>query len=117
MSFLITHHYLIEPTARLTEQLNAALEANFALVLLERIVVAKSHQSSLNIELEQANITEIKIAFLARLLIDRVWDYATQFTDLFGSSELSTELFDRWWVLSEIECESFLDWKGFVAQI
>jgi hypothetical protein len=116
MSFLITHYYLIEPTPPLITRLQSALEESFASVLLERLVVAKSHQSSLNTVLEQANITEIKLAFLARLLIDRVWDFATQFEDLFGSQELSTSLFDRWWTLSEIECESFSDWAGFVTQ-
>jgi hypothetical protein len=29
---------------------------------------------------------------------------------------LSTALFERWWTLSEIECESFSDWAGFVSQ-
>jgi hypothetical protein len=116
MSFLITHYYLIEPTPLLITRLQSALEEFFASMLLERIVVAKSHQSSLSIELEQANITEIKLAFLARLLIDRVWDFATQFEDLFGSPDLSVTLFDRWWTLSEIEYESFSDWEGFVTQ-
>jgi hypothetical protein len=116
MSFLIAHHYLIEPTPQLITRLQSALEDSFATVLLERIVVAKLHQSSLKDELERTNITEIKLAFLARLLIDRVWDSATQFEGLFGSSELSTTLFDRWWTLSEIECESFSDWAGFVIQ-
>jgi hypothetical protein len=116
MSFLVAHHYLIEPTSQLSIKLNSELEESFASILLERIIVVKLYVNNLDPQLEQANIAEIKIAFLARLLIDRVWDTSTQFTVLFGSSQLSTALFDRWWTLCEIECESFSDWEGFVTQ-
>jgi hypothetical protein len=116
MSFLVAHHYLIEPRSQLSIKLNSELEESFASILLERIVVAKLRVNTLNPQLEQENISEIKIAFLARLLIDRVWDTSRQFADLFGSSQPSTALFDRWWTLCEIEYESFSDWEGFVFQ-
>ncbi len=116
MSFLIAHHYLIEPTSQLSLKLHSELEESFASILLERIVVAKLYVNNLNPQQEQESISEIKIAFLARLLIDRVWDTTTQFADLFGSSQLSTALFESWWTLCEIEYESFSDWEGFVTQ-
>jgi hypothetical protein len=116
MSFLVAHHYLIEPTTQLITKLNSELEPSWAALLLERIVVSKSHADSQNVEAQPQSIARLKIAFLARLMVDRVWDTPTQFADLFGGSELSTALFDRWWTLSEIELEWFSDWEGFIEQ-
>jgi hypothetical protein len=116
MSFLVAHHYLIEPTTPLITKLNSELEPSLAALLLERIVVSKSHADTKNAQVHQEHIARLKIAFLAWLMVDRVWDTPMQFTDLFGSSELSTALFDRWWKLSEIELEWFSDWEGFVEQ-
>jgi hypothetical protein len=51
MSFLVAHHYLIEPTSQLSIKLNSELEESFASILLERIIVAKSYVNSLDPQL------------------------------------------------------------------
>ena len=56
---------------------------------------------------DEANEIQIKLAYLSMLRVDRVWDSPNQFERLFGSSELSSDLFDTWWTLSELDTEWF----------
>ena len=110
---MIYHHYRIEPTAQLAERVHAALDSDFASVILERVVVAKQH---IALRDDDANAVALKLAFLSLLRVDRIWDTPTQFAEVFGSADLSPELFDRWWTLSEVECVRFEDWEPFVGQ-
>jgi hypothetical protein len=114
VSFLIDHYYLIEPTPQLTELVRAALDANFATVILERVVVAKQHMALH--AADDANVVALKLAFLSLLWVDRIWDTATQFEQLFGSTSIDAELFDRWWTLTEVECVRFEEWESFVGR-
>jgi hypothetical protein len=116
MSFLIVHHYLIEPKPNLVARATAMLEANFAEVFLQRIVVSKAHQPTSNLPLEQANIAALKQGFLAKTRFDWAWDSPTQFAALLGNSDLTTALFDQWWECTEIEIEFFDHWQSFRQQ-
>jgi hypothetical protein len=101
MSFAVTHHYLIEPKPNLIARAQAMLEASFAELFLQRLIVAKQHQSSINSGLERANLSALRIGFLARTQFDWTWDFPAQFAELLGSSELTTALFDQWWQCSD----------------
>jgi hypothetical protein len=114
MSFLVTHYYLIEPKPNLVARAKTMLDADFAHVFLERIVVAKSHVGTKNDQLEQAHMAILKQGFLARSKNDWSWDSPTQFAELLEASELTTALFDRWWQCSEIEYASFDEWQQFI---
>jgi hypothetical protein len=113
VSFLISHYYLVEPTPQLVERVRAVLDADFASVILERVVVAKRH---IALHGDDANAVALKLAFLSLLRIDRIWDTPTQFEEVFGSATLAPELFDRWWTLTEVEFALFEDWEPFVGQ-
>jgi hypothetical protein len=116
MSFLVTHYHLIEPKPNLVARANALLDADFARVFLKRIVVAKSYADTKSDQLEQAHMATLKQGFLARCKHDWSWDSPTQFMELLETSELTTELFDRWWQCSQITCEWFDDWQPFIDQ-
>lgn len=114
MSFLIDHHYLVEPTPQLVERVRAALDADFASVILERVVVAKRHVALHGTD--DPNAIALKLAFLSLLRVDRIWDTPTQFEELFGSAAICPELFDRWWTLTEVEFAHFEEWEQFVGR-
>src|SRR5688500_17860937 len=112
MSFMLLHHYLIEPTPRLIEVIRREVaDAGFADVLLERLLVPKMHVAGHGAD--DANAMQIKLAYLSMLRVDRVWDTPDQFEELFGSATLNGELFDRWWTLSEVDTEQFEDLEKF----
>lgn len=113
MSFLIDHYYLIEPRPQLAERVRTTLDANFASVVLERVVVAKEHNGPHVVD--DAHAVTLKLAFLSLLRVDRIWDTPTQFEEQFGSARLSVDLFDRWWTLAAIECARFEEWERFVG--
>jgi hypothetical protein len=115
VSFEIAYYYLIEPTPPLVERVRAALDANFASVILERVVISKRHVAGHLAEADEAHLIALKLALLSLLKIDRIWDTPAQFEQVFGSTELSAELFDRWWTLTEIEYVSFEEWERFVG--
>jgi hypothetical protein len=105
--------FLIVPQNHLVLHVKAVLDADFASVILERIVVSHSHVSKSDDSFE---LSKIKIGFLVQLLYNRIWDYPTQFEDVFGSVILSTTLFDQWWSISEIETVSLTEWTTFLEQ-
>lgn len=116
VSFQIDYHYLVEPTPELAVRVRAALDDDFASVILERVVVSKLHVAMHSAQADEANAVALKLAFLSLLRVDRFWDTPTQFEEVFGSATLSPELFDRWWTLTEVEFALFADWEQFVGR-
>jgi hypothetical protein len=116
VSFEIAYYYLIEPTPPLVERVEATLDEDVASVILEWVVVSKRHIAGHGSEADEANLISLKLAFLSLLKIDRIWDTPTQFEEVFGSAELSPELFDRWWMLTEVEYVPFEEWDQFVGR-
>jgi hypothetical protein len=115
MSFELEYYYLIEPTPRLAEQVRRQLGgSDLAEVLLERLLIPKMHVRGHGYD--EANEAQLKLAYLSMLRVDRVWDHPEQFEALFGSSQLSVELFDRWWTLSDLDAERFVELEDFVAR-
>lgn len=114
MSFNLLYHYLIEPTPGLVEVIRREVtDTGFADVLLERLIVPKTHVAGHGAD--DANAMQIKLAFLSMLRVDRAWESPEQFERLFGSPTLSAELFDRWWTLTEGNTERFEDLEKFVG--
>lgn len=115
MSFELEYYYLIEPTPRLVEQVRSQLgSSDFAEVLLERLLIPKMHVRGHGYD--EANEAQLKLAYLSMLRVDRAWDYPEQFAALFGSFELSVELFDRWWTLCDLDAQRFVELEDFVAR-
>ena len=115
MSFELEYYYLIEPTAPLVERIRGELgSSDLAEVLLERLLIPKMHVHGHGYD--EANEAQLKLAYLSMLRVDRVWDYPEQFAALFRSSQLSVELFDRWWTLSDLDAERFVELEEFVAR-
>lgn len=111
MSFELYYHYLIEPKSVLQARAVAVLDARFAEFLLERVLICKPHVKGHNESADELHLQQLKLVHLGRLRHDITWDTSSQFMDLFGSQELSTELFDRWWNICEIENLVFADLK------
>ena len=113
MSFELQYYYLVEPAPQLIEMIRREVpDADFADVLLERLLIPKMHVAGHG--MDDVNATQLKLAYLSMIRVDRVWDAPDQFQQLFGSSTLSAELFDRWWTLSEVDTELFEDLEKFV---
>ena len=66
MSFMLLHHYLIEPSPRLIEVIRREVsDAGFADFLLERLLVPKMHMAGHGAD--DANAMQIKLAYLSML--------------------------------------------------
>jgi hypothetical protein len=112
MSFLILHHYLIEPMPQLVELVRHPQAADFAATLLRRVIVPKMHVKGHGAD--DANEAQIKLAYLSMIRMDTLWDSPEQFAELLGSSTLDVGLFDRWWTLAEVDAEPFEALEKFV---
>jgi hypothetical protein len=83
-------------------------------VLLKRLLIPKMHVWGHGYD--EANEVQLKLTYLSMLRLNRVWDFPEHFEKLFESSQLSVELFDRWWTLSDLDAERFVELEEFAAR-
>ena len=114
MSFALPYYLLVEPKPALMERVLAQIsDPDFVDLLLERVAICKTYVRGHGED--DFHIAATKLAYLSKLRVNCVWDTSTQFEELFGSPQLSVELFDRWWTLSELAQELFEDLETFVG--
>lgn len=102
-----TVFYLIEARKALEESVNSNDVSDLPDLLLDPVMLSHEESDSLWMAHDHAHL--VKLLFLAQVKEYEPLRDDSAFEDLFGSTELSQELFDRWWTIRRLQLDDNAD--------
>ena len=94
--------YLIDPKPALCDRLGDCADRDLAEVLVEPVLIRNLEPDKLMWRREEHAVA-VKLMFLSYVRELDPFARPCEFESLFGSSRLSTNLFDRWWTIRRLD--------------
>jgi hypothetical protein len=104
MSFRVDAFYLIEPRPGLRPHLVGRVDADFASILLDCVLI-RNQEGGRTIWTSESHAAKVKLLYVARL---REYDPLIADADaerVLGISRVDTEIFDKWWSMRRFVVE------------
>ena len=102
-----TVFYLIEARKALEESVNSNDDSDLPHLLLDPVMLSHEESDSHWTVHDHAHL--VKLLFLAQVKEYEPLRDDNAIEDLFGSTELSQELFDRWWTIRRLQLDDNAD--------
>ena len=99
-----TIYYLIEPNSVARREFSVRVEADAPELLLDSVLTSKDIGDRSRWRWEECELA-VKLIFLARLREYEPFREDSDAARILGSSEVSVELFDRWWTIRKLDYE------------
>jgi hypothetical protein len=95
--------YLIEVRPALRDRLEGRVESDFAEFLVEPVVLSNKEGGCHSAWRADDHALTVKLLYLAQVREYTPFSSDASFEAVFGSSRLSSALFDRWWTIRRLE--------------